>query len=195
LPLKGRKLTHDTLCTEKNSEPARQGLVTVFTGDGRGKTTAAIGTAVRAAGHGLRVFIVFFMKGSMFSHGEVQALSGFPGIKTASFGQKGWVKKGENNPEAREQAIKALAAGRQAVLSGDYDLVVLDEINGAVESGLIPLEDVTRLISAKPGKVELILTGRQANPQLLEIADVVTEMRMVKHPFNRGIKARKGIDY
>jgi len=182
-------------CAENNSELPGQGLVTIFTGDGRGKTTAAIGTAVRAAGHGLRVFIVFFMKGSMFPHGEAQALTGFPGITVASFGQKGWVKKGENNPEAREQALKALAAGRQAVLSGNYDLVVLDEVNGAVESGLIQLEDVTRLINDKPRAVDLILTGRQANPRLLEMADTVTEMRLVKHPFNRGIKARRGIDY
>jgi cob(I)alamin adenosyltransferase len=160
----------------------RRGLVTVFTGDGKGKTTAAIGTAVRAAGYGLRVYIIFFMKGKMFSQGEVKALSQFPNINLACFGQHGWVKK-------------ALDLARKIIAGDENDLVILDEINGAVDFGLIPVDDVVEMIAAKPESIDLILTGRRADSRIIQMADVVTEMVNVKHVFERGIKAREGIDY
>ncbi len=173
----------------------KQGLVSIFTGEGKGKTTAAIGTAVRAAGHGLKVFIVFFMKGKDYVHGEAEALSKLDNITLVSFGQRGWVDKDNVTAEDKEQAKSALAAATEAVASGKYDLVILDEVNIALNYRLIEADDVIKLINEKPKGVELILTGRYAEPRLVQIADLVTEMLMIKHPFSRGIKARRGIDY
>ena len=173
----------------------RKGLVTVFTGDGKGKTTAAIGTAVRAAGYGMRVFIVFFLKGKMFSQGEALALERLPNIKIVSFGANSWIKKGTVNVQARSQAAKALEAASKAMASGDYDLVIMDEVNGAVDFGLIPLEDVIEAVTARPESVDLMLTGRHADARIIQMADVVTEMVNVKHAFERGVKAREGFDY
>lgn len=184
--------------TQKEScppAPLRQGLITIFTGDGRGKTSAAIGTAVRAAGHGLRVFIVFFMKGKLFTHGEVLALARLPNVTTASFGQEGWVKRGQTRPEHKEQALRALECGREAMLGGKYDLVIMDEICGAVDYDLLPVDKVAQLLGEKPAAVDLILTGLNAHTRLVDRADVVTEMRCIKHPFSRGTQAREGIDY
>jgi cob(I)alamin adenosyltransferase len=187
--------------TDNSTQPSdragmrRQGLVTVFTGNGKGKTTAAIGTAVRAAGYGHRVFIVFFLKGKMFTQGEVQALAKFPNVETASFGTSAWVIKGTADPEASSQSAKALESARNALASGKYDLVILDEINGALDFGLVTLEDVIDLIASRPPNVDLILTGRGADPAVIEAADVVTEMVNVKHAFERGVPAREGFDY
>ena len=175
--------------------PIPNGMVSIFTGDGKGKTTAAIGTVVRAAGHGLRVFVVFFMKGKDYVHGEFAILSRLPNVTVASFGQRGWVSKGEVKPEHKEQAGLALASAREAILSGSYDLVVLDEVNVAIASILVELDELLRLINDKPRNMELILTGRNADPRLVQRADLVTEMLMIKHPYAKGIKARKGIDY
>ena len=176
-------------------EPATKGLVSIFTGDGKGKTTAGIGTVIRAAGHGLRVFIVFFMKGGSYVRGEENILSKLPNVTVTSFGQRGWVSKGEVKPEHREQAGLALTSAREAMLSGIYDLVVLDEVNIAIVNLLVELDDVIRLINDKPSNVHLILTGRNADPRLVQKADLVTEMLMIKHPYAKGINARKGIDY
>ena len=187
-----------TDCVTDASDTAqrpRKGLITVFTGDGKGKTTAAIGTAVRAAGYGLRVYIIFFMKGKMFSQGEVKALAQFPNIKLVCFGHQGWVKKKPANKEAREQAVKALNLAREVIAGNENDLVILDEINCAVDFGLIPVNDVTAMAASKPDSVDLILTGRHADARIVQMADVVTEMVNVKHAFERGIRAREGIDY
>ena len=173
----------------------RQGLITLFTGDGRGKTTAAIGTAVRAAGHGLRVLVVFFMKGPDFNHGEVAALKKVPNITLRSFGESGWAMPGKDNTAHRLKAAEALSFAAAALSSGNYDVMVLDEAVSAVSFGLLPAEAVTRLMDAKPEALELILTGRGAAVEIVEKADLVTEMRNVKHPFDRGVKARAGIDY
>ena len=172
-----------------------KGLVSIFTGDGKGKTTAAIGTMVRAADHGLRSFIVFFMKGEDYVHGEMNILSEIRGVTLAKFGQKGWVDKEAITAENIEQTKLALDTARPAMLSGNYDIVVLDEVNIALDYGLIKLKEVVRLVEDKPPKVELILTGRYANPRLVQMADLVTEMLMIKHPYTRGIEARRGIDY
>lgn len=171
-----------------------KGLVQVFTGNGKGKTTAAVGTIVRAAGHGLKVFLVSFMKGN-YAYGEYKVLSQLPNVEVAQFGLRKFTDPGKIKPEEKAQAGAALAAARKAVMSGNYDLVVLDEVNVAVCYDLIGLEEVMKLIKNKPPHVELILTGRYADNKLLELADLVTEMVKVKHPFDEGVKARKGIEY
>lgn len=177
------------------SQQLNQGLVSIFTGDGKGKTTAAIGTVVRAAGQGLRSLIVSFMKGKDYIHGENNILAELPNVTLISFGQNGWVDKEKITAENKEQAGLALTAAIEAILSGNYDLVLLDEINVAIDYGLIELDEVIKLIDNKPGSVELILTGRHADPRLVQMADLVTEMLMIKHPYAQGIKARQGIDY
>jgi cob(I)alamin adenosyltransferase len=172
-----------------------KGLVQVFTGDGKGKTTAALGTVLRAVGHNLRVFIAFFIKGR-YDAGEYSVLAKLPNVKCASFGLRQFIDiNREINPEEKKQAEAALEAAREAVTGGRYDLVVLDEINMALDFKLIKLDDVISLINDRPPHVELILTGRHANPGLIEMADLVTEMVKVKHPFDKGIKARQGIEY
>ena len=176
--------------TEKNSE----GLVHVFTGNGKGKTTAALGAILRALGHGLKVYIVFFMKGD-YPYGEFNTLSKLSNVDVASFGFRSLTDPANIKPEEIEQAKLALAAAREAVLSGNYDLVVLDEINVALALKLIELDEVIRLIGDKPVNVEIILTGRYADNKLIEMADLVTEMVKVKHPYDQGIPAREGIEY
>ena len=172
----------------------RKGLVQVFTGNGKGKTTAALGTILRAAGHGLKVFIVFFMKGK-YEYGEFSTLTRLPNVNLVSFGFRQLTDPANIRPAEKEQARLALASAREAVLSGKYDLVVMDEVNVALGFNLIELDEVIRLIKEKPPNVELILTGRYADPRLIELADLVTEMVKVKHPFDKGIKARKGIEF
>jgi len=181
------------LRSSSSSGPFRKGLVQVYTGDGKGKTTAALGTVLRALGHGLRVYIVYFMKGD-YPYGERQVLSGLPNVKFASFGSREFVDPANIKPEEIEQAREALAAAREAVLSGNYDLVVLDEVNIAVAWKLVELDEVVRLIGDKPSNVELILTGRYADTKIVQQADLVTEMLNIKHPYDKGIKARKGIE-
>ncbi len=176
--------------TKKNGK----GLVQIFTGNGKGKTTAALGTILRAAGHGLKVFIVFFMKGD-YEYGEFSTLPKLPNIEIRKSGFRQFTDPLNIKPEEKEQAESALAAARKAILSGSYDLVVMDEVNVALGYNLISLDEVVKLIEDKPPHVELILTGRYADNRLIEMADLVTEMVKVKHPFDKGIKARKGIEY
>ncbi len=173
----------------------RQGLITIFTGDGRGKTTAAIGTAVRAAGYGYRVLIIFFMKGPDFTHGEIVSLKNIPNITVKSFGAHGWAKPGEDNKQHILKAKEALSLAVAAIHSRDYDLVILDELISAISFGLISADTVEQVIAGKPESLELILTGRGAPANLIEKADLVTEMCNIKHPFEKGIEAREGIDY
>ncbi len=177
-----------------SSEPFRSGLVQIFTGDGKGKTSAALGVVLRALGHGLRVCIVVFMKGD-YPYGEWEILSKLPNVKIARFGFRTFTDPAKVRPEEIEQAKQALAFAREAMLSGNYDLVVLDEVNIAAAWKLVELEEVVRLIRDKPPNVELILTGRYADAKLIELADLVTECVKVKHPYDEGIKARKGIEY
>jgi len=171
-----------------------KGLVQIFTGDGKGKTTAAVGTIIRALGHGLRVYIAVFMKGDRIS-GEWSYLSTLPGITLERFGLKTFCNPSDVKPEEKKQAGLALTAARDALHSNKYDIVVLDEINVAVGWKLIELPEVISLIEERPAGVELILTGRRADPELVKRADLVTEMLKIKHPFDAGIEAREGIEY
>ena len=171
-----------------------KGLVHVITDNGKGKTTSALGTILRATGHGLRVFIVFFMKGN-YNYGEFSTLSRLPNVDMVSFGFRSLTDPTNIKPEEIEQAKLALAAAREAVLSGNYDLVVLDEVNVALGFNLIELDEVVKLVRDKPPDVELILTGRYADNRLIELADLVTECLNIKHPYEKGILARPGIDY
>lgn len=187
-------MTEKASFRSSSSEPFTNGLVQVFTGEGKGKTTAALGAVIRALGHGLRAYIVYFMKGS-YPCGEGNILSKLPNVTTASFGSLEFVDPANVNPEEKEQARQALAAAREAMLSGSYDLVVLDEVNLAVAWKLVELDEVVRLITDKPQNVELILTGRLADTKLVQQADLVTEMLKIKHPYDEGLTSRKGIEY
>jgi cob(I)alamin adenosyltransferase len=172
-----------------------KGLVQVFTGSGKGKTTAALGTVLRAAGHGLKILVIFFIKGD-YADGEFRTLTSLPNVEIASYGLRKWIKDTANvSPEEKAEAKAALAAAREAVTSGGYDLVVLDEVNIAIYFKLIAAEEVIQLIKDKLPKVELILTGRNADSRIIEMADLVTEMLKIKHPYDKGIKARKGIEF
>jgi cob(I)alamin adenosyltransferase len=164
------------------ADKLEKGLVSVFTGDGKGKTSTAIGIATRAAGHELKVFIAFFLKGGNFILGERKPLSSLPGVTFESFGCEGWVDKDNIRPEDIEQAQKGFAASKNAVLGGEYDVVIMDEVNMAVNLGLIPINDLLELIDEKPANVELILTGRYADVKIIQAADMVTEMLSIKHP-------------
>ena len=172
----------------------RRGYVQVFTGEGKGKTTAALGTVLRALGHGLRVYIVVFMKGD-YPYGEWDTLSQLPSVTVATFGFREFTDRNNIKPEEIEQAKQALATAREAMLSGSYDLIVLDEVNVALAWKLIELDEVVKLVADKPPNVELILTGRYADKELIKQADLVTECLKIKHPYDKGIKARKGIEY
>jgi len=172
-----------------------RGLVIVHTGDGKGKTTAALGLALRAVGQGLTVSMVQFIKGS-WSYGELRAPDFLPGFEIRPMG-KGFVGVGGKKPDPEDirLAAETLAAGRELVTSGSRDMVILDEVNCAVSLGLIGVEELLEVIRSKPPRVHLVLTGRGAHPAIIEAADLVTEMKEIKHPYKSGIKAQKGIEF
>ncbi|MFC1991548.1 cob(I)yrinic acid a,c-diamide adenosyltransferase [Chloroflexota bacterium] len=174
--------------------PFSKGLVQIFTGDGKGKTSAAVGTVIRALGQGLKVCVVVFMKGSHPS-GEWTFLSKVPDVKITRYGLGVLTDPTNIKPEEVEQAKEALTFARQAMLSENYDMVVMDEVNVVVDRKLVELDEVVKLIRDKPPHVELILTGRSADSQLTQLADLVTEFRKIKHPYDKGIKARRGIEF
>ena len=171
-----------------------QGLVQVYTGDGKGKTTAALGLALRAAGHGLRVEIVQFMKGWP-GYGELRGVEYLPTVAIRAFGREGWVHPDHPEREDRERASAALAYARQVMLGDSADIVVLDEINVALDYGLLDLDSVLALLDDRPPGVELILTGRNAHPEVVRRADLVTEMRKIAHPHDRGMSGRRGVEF
>lgn len=170
------------------------GLVQVYTGDGKGKTTAALGLALRAAGWGMKTYMGQFMKGR--DYGELEAVRALaPLITIEQFGRNAFVHVKQGTPEDREAAQEGLRAARTAMETGEYDIIVLDEINVALFFELLTLDEVLDMIDAKPPHVELIMTGRRVPQELIERADLVTEMRQVKHPYQRGVSARRGIEY
>lgn len=174
---------------------AERGLVMVFTGNGKGKTTAALGLALRALGQGMRVLMLQFVKGDTGS-GELKAASRIEGLEIRPLGI-GFVHLGDEKAlvKHREAAARALAEGWTAVRAGAHEMVILDEILVAVKLGLITEADVLGLVEAKPPELHLVLTGRGASPRLVEMADLVTEMLEVKHHYQDGVRAQKGIEY
>ncbi|MEM2430190.1 MAG: cob(I)yrinic acid a,c-diamide adenosyltransferase [Nitrososphaerales archaeon] len=174
----------------------RKGFVIVYTGDGKGKTTAALGLALRAIGHGLKVLMIQFIK-SGWNYGELKSAEKLsPNFKIVTMG-KGYVRKEDKEGFEKHKvaAKEALEFSKEKIISGEYDVIILDEINYAQYFQLISVEDILDLIHSKPTFVTLVLTGNYAHPSILEVADLVTEMKMIKHPYQKGIKAKKGIDY
>ena len=170
----------------------KKGFVQVYTGDGKGKTTAVIGLSVRAAGAGLKVFIAQFIKAGDYS--EIKALKKFSDhITIRQFGQGRFIR-GKPADEDITAAQKGLDAVKSAVLSGEYDIVVIEEGNVAVTCGLLSVRDLLDIIAMKPERVELVITGRGAEPSVIEKADLVTEMKEIKHYYQKGVQARVGIE-
>ncbi len=170
------------------------GTVQVYTGDGKGKTTAALGQALRASGHGLRIIVIQFMKGQI-KYGELEAVKNIPGFVIEQYGLPTFVDKDNPSKEDIELAKKGFKRAKEVILSGEYNMVILDEANVALDYGLLKLDEVIDLIKKKPKNVELILTGRYAPNEILEIADLVTDVREIKHFYQKGIQAREGIEY
>ncbi len=171
----------------------REGFVQVYTGDGKGKTTAALGLVLRALGHGLRPAVLQFMKADP-TWGEIVMLRRL-GVDVVQCGLDHWVIKGEATDDDLAAAAQGFARARELVMGGDHDVVVLDELVTALFFELVPLGDVLDLMRAKPGHVELVVTGRRAPEELIEAADLVTEMVPRKHYYDAGIEAREGIEY
>jgi cob(I)alamin adenosyltransferase len=174
-----------------------KGLVIVYTGNGKGKTTAAMGLALRAAGYGKRVLVVQFVK--VWFTGEKGGFEHLPNVEFIQAGKGFYKILGDKLPETEhvEAAKAALALAQEKIASGNYDVVVLDEIIGSVTGGLLPLEPVLALVDSKPPQLDLVLTGHKGKelPTLLERADLITEMVKIKHPYDSGILAKKTIDY
>jgi len=175
---------------------ARRGLVLINTGPGKGKTTAAMGLALRAVGNGMRVLMLQFLKGS-WHYGELEAVKAFGDSFVLKQMGRGFVKIGgaETDPEDVRLVEAAWDEAREAILSGSWDLVVLDEINYAIGYGMLDPVKVAETLKARPEMVHVILTGRNAHPSLVEIADTVTEMRQVKHAYEKSVLAQRGIEY
>jgi cob(I)alamin adenosyltransferase len=175
------------------TEGQREGFVQVYTGDGKGKTTAALGLVLRALGHDLRVALLQFMKADP-TWGEIVMLRRL-GVEVRQCGLDHWVIKGEASQEDLAAAAEGFAAARDLVMSGEYDVVVLDELVTALFFELVALDDVLALLRGKPAHVELVITGRRAPDELLAAADLVTEMVPRKHYYDAGVEAREGIEY
>ena len=173
---------------------ATPGMVHLYTGDGKGKTTSAVGLVVRAAGQGLRCCFIQFMKGK-YPYGEIKVLRKLKGVTVKQFGTLDFVKKGKQKRVDIEEAEKALAYGAKAMASGRYDLVVLDEVLVAVFMELVTAKAVMEAIDGRRPRVEVVMTGRKADRKLSRKADYITVFEKVKHPYDDGILARKGIEF
>ena len=171
-----------------------QGCVQVYTGNCKGKTTAALGLAFRAVGRGLRVVMIQFMKGGGPYGEQLAAARLAPDLTIISTGREGWVNRDNPAQEDIDLAVKALVLAKEKLLSGEYDMVILDEVNGAIGFGLLPVDALLELLRLRPEQVELVLTGRNAHPQVIEAADLVTEMVEIKHYYKAGVPARRGIE-
>ena len=190
--------------SKKGKHMETKGLVLINTGTGKGKTTAALGTAIRAWGDGQKVLILQFIKGA-WKYGELKAIETLGKaegrIEIRPMGD-GFVFHNKKDPENEERLAEKKELARRAwdmvrkeVMSGAWDLIVLDEINYAIHFGMLETEEVARLIRERPGRLNMILTGRYAPKELIDLADTVTEMTLVKHAFQKGIRARKGIEF
>jgi|SRR3989344_5127799 len=173
-----------------------KGLIIVYTGNGKGKTTAALGMALRTVGWGGKVLVIQFIKA--WKTGEHKAIEKFIKditIIPAGSGFVGIMGDKKTKEEHTASAKKALKLAKKEIMSKKWPLVILDEINGALEGKLVEFKEVLSLLASKPEEVTMVLTGRQAKPEIIERADLVTEMKKIKHPFDSGILAKKGVDY
>lgn len=177
-----------------NNSSEGRALVHVYTGSGKGKTTAALGLALRACAHGWRVRMICFMKGDP-NYGEVLISKTIPNFELIQSGLPTFVKKGEPSEEDIKLAREGLDLAKRTIREDKIDLLILDEINVAVDYGLLSLEEVVELVEGKPKNMELVLTGRYAHPEIVKIADLVSEVLEIKHPYQQGIQGREGIDY
>jgi len=170
------------------------GMVHVYTGNGKGKTTSSLGLGMRAAGHGFKVLMIQFMKGDI-KYGELEAAKHIPNFEILQFGRPDFVDK--NNPEQIDidLAKKGLAHAKDIVKAGKVDMLILDEINVAVEWKLVTASEVMDIVKSRPENMEIVLTGRYAPAEFIELADTVTEMKEIKHPYSKNILARKGVEY
>lgn len=191
-----------------------KGLIQVYTGNSKGKTTAALGLALRAIGHGFKICVVQFLKGGAYTGELFAAQRLYPDLEFYQYGiscpysaliRQGeakcrgcgtcFPKKGEKNGEVAEFANLALRTAEKIICSDEFDVVILDEINNAFYFGFVSVEDVLAILAKKPPQVEVVLTGRYAPPEIVACADLVTEMNLIKHPFQKGIASRRGIEY
>jgi cob(I)alamin adenosyltransferase len=171
-----------------------KGLLMIFTGTGKGKTTAALGMAVRAAGHSMRTLVLQFIKGS-WAYGELEALKRFHEIEIKPLGT-GFTWKKESMDEDRQLALIGWKLAAEEIEKGDYNIIVLDELNIVLFYGLLRVEDVLETLARRPGGLHVVITGRNAPEELLAVADLVTEMREIKHPYrDQSIRAQKGIEF
>jgi cob(I)alamin adenosyltransferase len=171
-----------------------KGLVFVFTGNGKGKTTAAMGQVLRAVGHGLKVLVIQFMKGKKY--GEVLAAEKYlPEVTIYQCGLDSFVMRGNPAPVDVELAVQGLNIAKKALSSGEYNMVILDEINVALDFKLLSIDDVVEMIKNKAPSVDLILTGRYAPPEIIAVADTVSEVQEIKHHYSAGVKERAGIEF
>lgn len=181
------------MCKECDGQE-RLGLVQVYTGDGKGKTTAALGLALRAAGSGLRTYIGQFLKGSHY--GELDGIAMLaPYVTVEQYGLKSFVRADGVPSNQRAAARDGLIRARDALLSGEYDIVILDEVNMGIFFGVLTEAEIAELVDIKPPSVELVLTGRRAPQSIIDRADLVTDMQQVRHPYERGVQARAGIEF
>ncbi|MDC0200012.1 cob(I)yrinic acid a,c-diamide adenosyltransferase [Candidatus Nitrosopelagicus sp.] len=175
----------------------KEGLVIVYTGNGKGKTTAALGLAMRAIGYEHKVCMLQFIKGS-WHYGEMDSSKKLePNFELIAVG-KGFVGILDDNSTREEHekyAVEALKICREKIFSEKYNVVILDEVNYAINLGLIDVQEIIKIIKEKPSSLDLVLTGRDVKEEIIELADLVTEMKEIKHPFKSGIKAKKGIDF
>ena len=174
----------------------RKGLIIVNTGPGKGKTTAAMGTALRAVGNGMKILMLQFLKGS-WHYGELDAVKSFGGNWVMKQMGRGFVKVGgaETAAEDIQMVEQAWQEARESIMSGKWDLVILDEINYAISYDMLDPAKVVETLKQKPEQVHVILTGRNAHPTIIELADTVTEMKQVKHAYEKGVLAQRGIEY
>ncbi|WP_371378703.1 cob(I)yrinic acid a,c-diamide adenosyltransferase [Sporomusa aerivorans] len=173
-----------------------KGLIIVNTGNGKGKTTAALGLGMRAWGQGLRVLVLQFIKGN-WKYGELMAAERMGADFVIRQLGEGFVRNAEGDARSDHQAAaeEALTDARTEMMSGSWDMIILDEINYAIKFGLVPVAQVIELLKGKPENLHVVLTGRDAQPEIIDLADLVTEMKEIKHPLKQGIKAQKGIEY
>ncbi|UCG92272.1 MAG: cob(I)yrinic acid a,c-diamide adenosyltransferase [candidate division WOR-3 bacterium] len=169
-------------------------MIQIYTGSGKGKTTAALGLALRAVGHGLKVIMIQFMKGQI-NYGELESAKQLPNFTIEQYGRPDFVNLEKPDKEDVRLARQALRRAKDVIESKNFDIIILDEINVAVSFGLIKLGDVIELMKNTPRKTELILTGRYMPPEFHDYADLISEIREVKHHFQAGTPARKGIEY